>query len=144
MYRQLKYSAILCLVLAGNFVQSAFATDGIRGINGTLATPVRQARYNDEASVLRADNKRLKGLINNLNMRITDFENSKRFCSDAHTSATKAGVNQDCYPYNCDQVTGACLITPHDSYDCVQGRNLLWDNGKCVDATTHIDAATHK
>lgn len=144
MYKQLKYSVILCLVLAGNFVQTTFAADRIRSTQGALATTVHQTSYYDEVSVLRADNKRLKGLISNLNMRISNFENSKRFCSDVHTSATKAGVSQDCYQFNCDQATGACLLKPLDSYDCVQGHNLLWDNGKCVDATTHVDADTHK
>jgi len=143
MIRLLKYSVFFLTLLAGGFLQTASAVD----LNAStikplpVVTPAQALRNQhpyDEAAVLRADNKRLKGVITTLNQRIADFQNNKRFCSDLHTSATKAGVRQECYPYNCDQVTGTCLITAHDSYDCVQGRNLLWDvGGKCVDATTH-------
>ena len=143
MIKQSKILFILCLLMQAVFIQPALAVEkAVLKQTTTIAPSVQKQsamQSYDEATMLRSDNKRLKGLVNNLNQRIAEFQNNKRFCSNGFTSSTKAGVNQDCTPNGCDYVTGLCIVHPNSTNECAGGA-YAWDAGRCIRTQCPSDA----
>ncbi len=139
----MKKPPLLVLAVAALLVMAQAQSNNKKMDLQPATTPTNNATRQikvDEVVVLRAQNAKLKQQVEQLQKQIeqlkADAVKAKAalpHCSnDLRTSASGQG-SRNCAPYNCDQVTGACMQICATTEDCQLGTVCdMGTPGRCV------------